>query len=82
MFCGGAFMIENNGLITARNLADELNLSIETIWRYTREERIPYIVLGNKRYRYRLADVMEALSTSYVAQKPFGKEASQPKTSG
>lgn len=56
-------MIGNNNLMTARVLAGELNLSIGTIWRYTREKRIPYIELGNKQYRYRLADVMEALGT-------------------
>ncbi|NLY70389.1 MAG: helix-turn-helix domain-containing protein [Clostridiales bacterium] len=50
-------MFDNNNLITARTLADELGLSIETIWRYTREKRIPYIKLGSKQYRYRLSDV-------------------------
>lgn len=61
-------MSENN-LITARLLASELNLSIETIWRYTREKKIPYIELGNKQYRYRLADVIKALDTSYVKEQ-------------
>jgi Uma2 family endonuclease/predicted DNA-binding transcriptional regulator AlpA len=62
-------MFDNNNLITARTLADELDLSIETIWRYTREKRIPYIELGSKQYRYRLADVIEALGTSKVVKE-------------
>ena len=39
-------------LITAQELADILKLSVETIWRYTRESRIPYIQLSNGQYRY------------------------------
>jgi Uma2 family endonuclease len=56
-------------LITAQFLAGELNLSVETVWRYTREKKIPYIELGSKQYRYRLADVVGALSGSAVAEK-------------
>lgn len=67
-------MIEKNNLITARNLADELGLSIETIWRYTREKRIPYIELGNKQYRYRLAEVIDALS---IKEQPSNYEAEE-----
>jgi len=59
-------------LITAQALAKELNLSVETIWRYTREKKIPYIELGNRQYRYLLADVIEALSTSKI-QETKGK---------
>ncbi len=55
-------MVEDN-LITARVLAKELNLSIDTIWRYTREKRIPFIDLGNKQYRYKLETVIAALSS-------------------
>ncbi len=51
-------------LITAQVLADALNLSVETIWRYTREKKIPCIELGSKQYRYKLADVIGALSAS------------------
>lgn len=61
-------MAENN-LITARTLANELNLSIETIWRYTREKRIPFIELGNKQYRYKLTDVIEALRAPNVVRE-------------
>lgn len=49
-------------LITAHALAEALHLSVETVWRYTREEKIPFIELGNKQYRYRLADVLQALA--------------------
>lgn len=53
-------------LITAQALAEALSLSVETIWRYTRQKRIPYIDLGNRQYRYNLAAVMASLSTSPI----------------
>lgn len=56
-------------LITAQALAEQLNLSVETIWRYTRERKIPYIELGSKQYRYKLADVVQKLSDSTVQEK-------------
>jgi len=52
----------DGGLITAQALAKELNLSVETIWRYTRQQRIPFIDLGGKHYRYRLPEVVRAFS--------------------
>ncbi len=56
-------------LITAKELAKELNLSVETIWRYTREKRIPYVELGPKQYRYKFDDVVNALNSSLVKEK-------------
>lgn len=53
----------DNSLITAHMLARELNLSVETIWRYTREQRIPFIELSGRQYRYRLSEVVNALSS-------------------
>ncbi|GAB1477062.1 Uma2 family endonuclease [Bacillota bacterium] len=61
--------MQSNNLITARVLAEELDLSIETIWRYTREKRIPYIELGNKQYRYKLYDVIEALKVPDIVKE-------------
>lgn len=54
-------MVEG-GLVTAQALAKELNLSVETIWRYTRQQKIPSIDLGSRQYRYRLPEVLRALS--------------------
>ncbi len=54
-------MPRNMDLVTARDLAEVLDLSVETIWRYTREGRIPHIKLGRKQYRYRIDDVTSAL---------------------
>jgi predicted DNA-binding transcriptional regulator AlpA len=34
-------MAPDKELITAQALAKELDLSVETIWRYTRENKIP-----------------------------------------
>ena len=62
-------MSEEKKLITAQALADDLDLSVETIWRYTRENRIPYVELGSKQYRYRLTDVISSLAGSHVKEK-------------
>ena len=51
-----------SSLITAQMLAKELNLSVETIWRYTREQRIPFVELSGRQYRYQLSEVLKALS--------------------
>ncbi len=59
-------MSQEKELMTAQILAENLNLSVETIWKYTRDKKIPYIQLGNKQYRYRLEDVIKALSDSSV----------------
>lgn len=64
-------------LITAQALAEALGLSVETIWRYTREQRIPYVQLGSRQYRYRLHDVINALSAPQVREKS-GEYAADP----
>jgi len=51
-----------NKLLTAQELADILNLSVETIWRYTRQKKIPAIELGEKQYRYEKETVLAALT--------------------
>ncbi len=48
-------------LLTAHELAKELNLSVETVWRYTRQKKIPVIFLGKKQYRYEKGRVLAAL---------------------
>jgi len=53
---------KNQELLTASALAEALNLSVETIWKYTRENKIPCVKLGGKQYRYRLLEVIRALS--------------------
>lgn len=60
----------NKELITAQVLAEALDLSVETIWRYTREKKIPCIELGNKQYRYQLEDVITALGGNMLREKP------------
>ena len=49
-------------MISAQELAGILGFSVDTIWRYTREHRIPYIEIGHRQYRYIEADVLNALS--------------------
>ena len=49
-------------LINAHELSRALDLSVDTIWRYTRENKIPCLKLGGKQYRYRLGEVVRALS--------------------
>ena len=48
-------------LMTAQELADMLQLSVETVWRYTRNERIPFIQLSSRQYRYDPGEVMHRL---------------------
>lgn len=64
-------------LITAQALAEALHLSVETIWRYTRENKIPYIELGNRQYRYKADDVIKALSSTSV-QENAGPYQTEP----
>ncbi len=49
-------------LITAQELANSLSLSVDTIWRYTREKRIPCVEIGNRQYRYNKQSVIKSLS--------------------
>jgi len=62
-------MTKDNNITTARELADKLGLSVETIWKYTRENKIPYIQLGNRQYRYNLDEVVSSLDNSSVKEK-------------
>ena len=64
-------MTINKELITAQVLAEALDLSVETIWRYTRENKIPFIELGSRQYRYNLDDVIKALSGSTIQEMPL-----------
>lgn len=58
-------------LVTAKELSEILDLSVETIWRYTREKRIPYLEIGPRQYRYREKEVIKALGLqSRVQGKP------------
>jgi len=66
-------------LITAQALAEALDLSVETIWRYTRENKIPYIELGNRQYRYKLDDVINALNSKQVKEKSAPYESKPTK---
>lgn len=73
-------MAPNKELITAQALAEALDLSVETIWRYTRENKIPFIELGRRQYRYKLDEVIRALrgdiiqeNTSSYETKPVKK---------
>lgn len=65
-------------LLTAQELAEILNLSVETIWRYTRQKKIPVIQLGEKQYRYEKDAVLAALGTGDISVKEghatYGKE--------
>lgn len=56
-------------LITAQALADALDLSVETIWRYTRNNKIPFVTLGERQYRYNLQEVVSALTGTIVREK-------------
>ena len=54
--------MNERGLLTAQELAAELTVSVETVWRYTREKRIPFVQLGSRRYRYDPSAVVAVLT--------------------
>jgi len=62
-------MEENIDLLSAQKLAERLDLSVDTIWKYTREDKIPYIKLGNRQYRYNLNKVLASLSGDRVKEQ-------------
>lgn len=72
-------MGDENDLITAQALAEALDLSVETIWRYTREKTIPCIELGPRQYRYRLNEVIEALSGTVAREEKSGYKSKPEK---
>lgn len=59
-------------LLTAQELAEILNLSVDTIWRYTRQKKIPAVELGEKQYRYEKEDVLAALAGGSLTVKEEG----------
>jgi Uma2 family endonuclease len=63
-------------LVTAQTLANMLQLSVETIWRYTRNGKIPYVQLANRQYRYEPNAVMQQLGVNTGSQSiPLACEA-------
>lgn len=68
-------MAPDKELITAQALAEALDLSVETVWRYTRESKIPYVELGRRQYRYRLDEVIRALQGDTIQEKTSSYEA-------
>ena len=47
---------------TAQEIAEVLGLSVDTVWRYTREKRIPHLEVGPRQYRYVKEDVLDTLN--------------------
>lgn len=72
-------MADEEGLINAHRLAEELDVSVETVWKYTRQDRIPYVKLGQRRYRYRLEEVLSALGDRSVRESPEDYEVESDK---
>ena len=60
-------MNSGDELVTAQELAESLSFSVDTIWRYTREKKIPYVEVGKRQYRYNKQDVLKALSGKTVS---------------
>ena len=56
-------------LITAQELAALLKLSVDTIWRYTREQTIPYVEIGSRQYRYHKESVLWRCQRGDLQQK-------------
>ncbi|MDO9574354.1 MAG: Uma2 family endonuclease [Candidatus Contubernalis sp.] len=64
-------------LLTAQELAEILNLSVDTIWRYTRQKKIPVVELGEKQYRYDIKAVLSTLETGNLSVKEEYSEYSK-----
>mgnify|MGYP005837565559 CR=1 FL=1 len=60
-------------LLTAQELARELKVTVDTVWRYTRKGKIPSLRLGPRDYRYSLEDVLAALASTPPADSPVGE---------
>ncbi len=58
----------NKEPLTAFELAQVLGLSVETIWRHTREKRIPYTEIASGQYRYLAEDVLRVLNAGADSQ--------------
>ncbi|MCR4426785.1 MAG: Uma2 family endonuclease [Firmicutes bacterium] len=58
-------------LVTAQELAEMLQLSVETVWRYTRNGMIPCVRLSNRKYRYDPEEVFARLGLDAGGQ-PHG----------
>ncbi len=64
-------------LLTAQDLARELRITVDTVWRYTRMGRIPCVRLGDRDYRYRLADVLASLAAA-SPEPPGARQGARP----
>ena len=62
-------------LLSARELAHLLSLSVETIWAYTREKKIPAITMGKRQYRYDPDEVMRVLNLNNQKSTPMIMES-------
>ncbi len=71
-------MNSESKLITAQEVAELFSLSVDTVWRYTRENRIPFIEVGNRQYRYCKDDVLRALSEKKYSDMAKEKKATYP----
>ena len=56
-------------LLTAQELAEILNRSVETVWRYTRQKKIPVLQLGEKQYSYEKDAVLAVLNAGNMSAK-------------
>ena len=56
-------------LLTAKELSKRLSLSVATIWRYTREGRIPVVEFGSRQYRYDEDQVLVSLAKDVMLVK-------------
>jgi excisionase family DNA binding protein len=43
-------------LLTARELSEYVGVTVDTVWRWVRECRVPFVKFGSRTYRFRLSD--------------------------
>lgn len=59
----------NEPFLSAKALAEKMNFNPETIRRWTRDKKIPFLSIGSTK-RYRLSQVLDALDKQKTTEEP------------
>lgn len=58
------YTLDMNDLVTAQEVAKHFDVTVETVNRWVREKRVPYIKPSRKVIRFRLDDVIRHAESS------------------
>jgi excisionase family DNA binding protein len=65
----GAYMENRPKLLRANDVAQILNVKVNRVWELTRENKIPFIQLGERQYRYSETALMNWLENGGTSQQ-------------